>query len=167
MFEFVKRLFSKKKVSNLTDDARDKSIMSRKMNAIRNENLDTLRMEMEQLQFLKRERLLREQIENMRDELQEGMEESSSIEDQLFMQILNPVISKMATGIPQQQQIPSTQPIDMSEEEIRQLINQFGNKQVKMFSNLPDDQKRKLILMRFPNVSESSIETAIRILNNG
>lgn len=138
----------------------------RQMLAERNKEIKELRQQMDHLRFLRQQKQLQDQIEDMKTELYGDVEEEGGInEEQLLLQILSPFMGN--SQMIKQKEATMSQAVQLSDEEIKQILNQFPTRSVQMFSRLPEETQRKAILMRFPNVSDDTLTRAIQLIKGG
>lgn len=163
MFQFVKKLFGKGRgTNNLTDEGRELSHVSHKLNAMRKRELDSLKLQMEHLNYLRQQKMIQEQIEDMKDELYGSVKDEGFDEDQLLMSLFAPFIQKFQQG-QQPSQLANTN-VSMSDEDIQSIIEQFPPDKLKLFAKLPAETQKKLILSRFPNADEESVNRALEMI---
>jgi len=175
MFKSVVRLFTKEKkrgsTCNFDDDARLKSALTRKANKLRKQRLDLLENRMENLRAKQEEQLLHEQIADMEDQIlgneedyeeEAYEEEDNNIEDMFFKNIMKAFSQNMTP-----QPTPKDNPVveDYSEEQIIELLSHIPEDKLNMFRQVPTDTQRVLIKKQYPNISDSSINTAIELIN--
>lgn len=148
-------LFDKKKRHTFTDEDREVSTAKRRLH----------KQEIEQEREKKELKWELEKIELMHriNELK-----GDSGEDDLDTQIVN--IIGMGMQVKQQQaQAPKIDTngkvVEMTDQEIRDLVADFPERQVKMFRKLPIPLQRMKIQEKFPEVGQDTINRAITIIS--
>lgn len=171
--------FKGKKEQNyaFSEEDRETSVELRKEQA----ELRKLRNEVKVLSLRQEVEEKRAELEDLRDELmpeEEDEEEQgnalgmlSGNPDQLFMSLLQNVLSKQPTAPQQPQQYVSanvTKDIstdtELTDTEIKDIIKSIPNKQLSLFKTLSRDIQIKLIKSKMPGVSEKTILRALDLI---
>lgn len=115
------------------------------------------------------------EIEKIRAEIDEIRGQFEDDEDEPEQSATSPesmlsgiLMAAMANKQQQQPPAPVAQaipPAELTDEEIKRLIDSFPKHQVKLFRSLPDDTKINLIRSKMPNLGQDTINRALQMLN--
>jgi len=168
-------IFNKKKKTNrtVTDEQRESSLESRRLNA----ELKQLKQELETEKLRQQHELSMMRLEEEKLKLQDKIadyteyEEENETEGLSMEKILMSIItSKLAGGVLSSPLTPNSLEIDtpaspsFSDEEIQYFINQMPKAQLKQAKKMPDSLLKKTILSQVPNADEETIQRAITLI---
>ncbi len=120
---------------------------------------------------------LQTQIEDMEADFY-GVEESpqdGSINDQLLMNIVSPLLKKMSSPLTEssgqttldQGFPPQPDQITLSDDQIRGIIEELPKTAYKAAKKMPDAELLDEMHLRFPNITQDSKIRAVEIIKNG
>jgi len=168
MFEFLKR---KKDVAPV--EKYEKAQVTRVYNKLKNQRLELLREEMEDLQRKAEERHLEMKIERLRQDLYEDEDEEEEINplegglnpDMLIMSMLTKVLNKPSASVT----APAPQPelpqqTGLSDEQLREIKQKIPPQHLKTLKKMPEDEVIDFIKQKYPSLDDMTIARALIIL---
>lgn len=136
-----------------------------KITRLKTQSLRMLREELEYLNQRKEENRLREQIEDIKQDMledeeayeDEPIQTDNSIESQLLAAVVGPILAKTNTQPNTNVSPPSTDKINMTDSELVALKGTVPPKHIKQIKGLTPELQLNYIRKAFPTLDEDSI----------
>lgn len=153
-----RKLGVKSKVGyEFTDEDRDKATVSKKQKAIEKDLLDLHREEIQHLKKMKQQRMIQEEIEELRRELYGNPQESNEDMDpdeMFFNQILQPIMQQRMGAVQ-----PSTDPqstVTLTDEDIDGFLNNIPKPVYSALKKTEPETASKFLSAHMPGLDEES-----------
>jgi len=145
---------------NFTDEDRELSAEIREM-----------RREYKRLQEERKLLMERDKIERLREDLgyydeQTDITDKTENPETLLLNLLLPKILKGQSNINSSSSVMSPSEVTLSQEQIKQMVDNLPKKAVKYAKNMDDETKKQLIKTQMPNISNKSIKDILTYYNN-
>lgn len=172
-------LFGKKdkqKLHTFTDEEREKASNTKLLNSIKRQKLEIQRQELEHYKELLEEKRMRQEMDNIKEQLyseeydDEDLPDEDSPED-LFTGVLTQVLTAIASKYAPQPQIrdnsiqsPPTDTLSVDEDYIKQSVDKIPQQYLEQTRNLSDEQLSKMIIERYPQMSDGAVLKTVQII---
>lgn len=147
------------------NDDREKSALVRRENALKRQQIEMMEARLAHLQELQKMEHMQEKIQALESNLYGNSDEEPSNADSLLFQLLN-----KAFGVNNGQTDTTISPTptnnmqELSDETLNAMIESVPASQIALMRQLDDVELQKLARQKFPYVTDSTIQRAIKIL---